>query len=115
MRLAEIPNTPDENMRCLDVLKKLGDLWQMEDQPFTRYHDQWQSELALYPGEIDQKVSICLFLNSLMPEFRTLILSKGFPENWDSMLRQGSSAEDIIVFGNMHNPVEQPGTKRRRS
>lgn len=114
-RLAEIPNTFDENIRFLDAMKKLGDLRQMKGQFFTRYYDKWQSEQALFPGAIDNKVGICLFLNSLLPDLRALILSKEFPEDWGSMLRQGQRAEEIIMWGDKHDPVEQSRTKRQRS
>lgn len=69
----------------------------------------------MFPGAIDNKVGICLFLNSLLPDLRALILSKEFSEDWGSMLRQGQRAEEIIMFGDKHDPVEQPRTKRQRS
>ncbi|KAG6046097.1 hypothetical protein E4U39_001652 [Claviceps sp. Clav50 group G5] len=105
----------DKNTQCLDALKKLLELRQTEGQTFTKYYDQWITEKAEYPRRIDDEISICLFLNSLLPEIRDLIVSKQFPMDWNSLLSQGTSAEIILGFDDNHNPAEQPRTKRRRS
>ncbi|CCE28669.1 uncharacterized protein CPUR_02357 [Claviceps purpurea 20.1] len=105
----------DKNTRCLDALRKLLDLRQTEGQTFTKYYDQWITEEAEYPRKIDDDISICLFLNSLLPEIRDFITSKKFPMDWNSLLSQGTSAEIILGFDDNHNPAEQPRTKRRRS
>ncbi|KAG6041010.1 hypothetical protein E4U39_006744, partial [Claviceps sp. Clav50 group G5] len=105
----------DENTRCLNASKKLTKMRQKEGQSFRKYYDQWAAEESEYPGEFPEKLSISMFLNSLQPELRKLIVSKQFPKDWNSLLGQGMSAENANGFEEKHKPAEQSRTKRQRS
>ncbi|KAG6167013.1 hypothetical protein E4U23_000152 [Claviceps purpurea] len=105
----------DENTRCLNAAKALTRMRQKEGQSFRKYYDKWAAEESEYPDEFPEKLSISMFLNSLQPELRKLIVSKQFPKDWNSLLGQGMSAENANGFEEKHKPAEQSRTKRQRS
>ncbi|KAG6070232.1 hypothetical protein E4U15_008129 [Claviceps sp. LM218 group G6] len=105
----------DENTRCLNASKKLTKMRQEEGQSFRKYYDKWAAEESEYPDVFPEKLSICMFLNSLQPELRKLIVSKQFPKDWNSLLGQGMSAENANGFDEKHKPAEKSRTKRQRS